>query len=274
MDDRVLRSKPKIAVLAAFIYTAVMGGAMFYMRAVQGITYGDPKMMTVFWLVLLGLNLLNVFWVTRYFGWQAIGFRPLNRQQLLWFLPSIAVLMAMWVVCLSGLSRAALSAAQWQLFAIAGFTTLLVGLGEETMYRGIVLHSFLTTGRVRWAMLVSAIGFALLHAVNVFGGVPLLGMPMQLIMTFLFGLFFAPLMLKLNNIVPLLIFHWLWDFVLFAAPLMGEQVHASVGIIGMLNIPIEIIGGIWLWLQLKQVPDRAIANFPDSLLDGSISDKV
>lgn len=250
-------SKPKIAITAAFIYTAIMGVAMFYMKAFRGITYGAPEMMTVFWIVLLGLNLLNMFWVIRYFGWQEIGFRSLDRKQLLWFLPSIVLLIAMWVVCLSGFSQTSLNAAQWQLFALAGFTTLLVGIGEETMYRGIMLHGFLTTQRVRWAMFVSAIGFSLLHAVNVFGGVALLGVPMQLIMTFLFGFFFAPLMLKLNNIVPLIIFHWLWDFVLFAAPLLGEQTNTAVNAIAFLNIPIEIIVGIVLWLQIKQVPERA-----------------
>lgn len=259
MNERASLSKPKIAVLAAFIYTAVMGVAMVYMKAFRGITYGAPEMMTVFWIVLLGLNLLNVFWVTRYFSWQAIGFRSLNRRQLLWFLPSIALLIAMWVVCLSGFSQTSLTGAQWQLFALAGFTTLLVGIGEETMYRGIVLHGFLTTGRVRWAMFVSAIAFSLLHAVNVFGGVALLGVPMQLIMTFLFGFLLAPLMLKLNNIVPLILFHWLWDFVLFAAPLLGEQTNAAVNAIALLHVPIEIIVGTVLWLQIKQVPKQAIA---------------
>jgi membrane protease YdiL (CAAX protease family) len=258
-------SKPKLAIVAAVIYTAIMGIGMFYLKTFLGITYGDPAMMNLFWFVLIIVNAINVFWVTRYFGWQTIGFRPLDRKQLLWLLPSIAVLIAMWVVCLTGLSHVSLSAAQWQLLAIAGCTTLLVGLGEETMYRGIVLHAFLTTNRVRWAMLVSAIGFSLLHAVNVFGGVPLLGVPMQLIMTFLFGFFFAPLMLKLNNIVPLMIFHWLWDFVLFAAPLVGEQTNTAVGAIALLNIPIEIIVGIVLWLQIKHVPERAITDVPKSI---------
>jgi membrane protease YdiL (CAAX protease family) len=175
------------------------------------------------------------------------------------------VLIAMWVVFLSGLARASLSAAQWQLFALVGFTTLLVGFGEEIMYRGIVLHAFLTTGRVRWAMLVSAIAFSLLHAVNFLGGYPLQAVPIQLLNTFQFGFFFAPLMLKLNNIVPLMIFHWLWDFVLFAAPLVGEQTFTSVSTIALINIPIEIIVGIVLWLQIKQVPERAIANLPDSI---------
>lgn len=258
MTNHAPHSKPNIAVLAAFIYTAVMGIAMFYMKTFRGITYGAPEMMTVFWIVLLGLNVLNVFWVTRYFGWQAIGFRSLDRKQLLWFLPSIVVLIAMWVVCLSGFSQTSLSGAQWQLFGLSGFTTLLVGIGEETMYRGIVLHGFLTTQRVRWAMFVSAIGFSLLHAVNVFGGLPLLNVPMQLITTFLFGFLLAPLMLKLNNILPLIIFHWLWDFVLFAAPLLGEQTNTAVVVISLLHIPIEIIVGTVLWLQIKQVPERSI----------------
>jgi len=84
MDNQVSRSKSKIAVLAAFLYTAVMGSGMFYMKAFRGITYGTPEMMTMFWILLVGLNLLSVFWVTRYFSWQAIEFRRLNRRKLLW----------------------------------------------------------------------------------------------------------------------------------------------------------------------------------------------
>lgn len=267
MNDRPSLSKPKIAVLAAFIYTAVMGAGMLYMKEFRGISYGAPEMMTVFWIVLLGLNLLNVFWVTRYFSWQAIGFRRLDCKQLLWFLPAIMVLIAMWVVFLSGLARASLSAAQWQLFTLVGFTTLLVGFGEEIMYRGIVLHAFLTTGRVRWAMLVSAIAFSLLHAVNFLGGYPLQAVPIQLLNTFQFGFFFAPLMLKLNNILPLILFHWLWDFVqLVAEPsLVDEQTTTAIQSISQLSDPIELIGGIVMWLQIKQVPDRAIAVSPNSV---------
>ncbi|WNZ43761.1 CPBP family intramembrane metalloprotease [Leptolyngbya boryana CZ1] len=127
----------------------------------------------------------------------------------------------------------------------------------------MVLHAFLTTGRVRWAMLVSAIAFALLHAVNVFGGVPLLAVPIQLLNTFQFGFFFAPLMLKLNNILPLIIFHWLWDFVQIVAPsLVDEQTATAMRSIVQLSDPIELIGGIVMWLQIKQVPERAIADLP------------
>lgn len=268
MDRLASLSKPKIAILAAFVYTAIMGIGMFYMKTFPGISYGQPEMMNVLWFVLIIVNAINVFWVTRYFSWQAIGFRSLDRKQLLWFLPLIVVLIALWVVFLSGLARISLSAAQWQSFALVGFTTLLVGFGEEIMYRGIVLHAFLTTNRVRWAMLVSAIAFSLLHAVNVFGGVPLLAVPIQLLNTFQFGFFFAPLMLKLNNILPLIIFHWLWDFVQILAPsLVDEQTATAMKSIVQLADPIQLFMGIAMWLQIKQVPERAIAAFPEPVVE-------
>ncbi|MUG91735.1 hypothetical protein F7734_04265 [Scytonema sp. UIC 10036] len=56
-------------------------------------------------------------------------------------------------------------------------------------------------------MLASAMAFSLLHDVNVFGGVTLPSMCIQLVLTFLFEFLFALLMIKLNNILPLIIFH-------------------------------------------------------------------
>ncbi|MCG9892990.1 MAG: hypothetical protein MH252_18195 [Thermosynechococcaceae cyanobacterium MS004] len=68
-------------------------------------------------------------------------------------------------------------------------------------------------------------------------------------------------MLKLNNILPLIIFHWLWDFVqLLAEPsLVDEQTTTAIQSISQLSDPIELIGCIVLWLQIKQVPERVIA---------------
>lgn len=248
-----LPSKPKIAIFAALIYTAIMGFGMFYMKNFRGISYEQPEMTTVFWFVLLVLNAINVFFVIRYFGWQEIGFRQLKPKQLLWFVPSISVLLAMWaIVLLVGFPSTPLDAAQWRLLALVGFTTFLVGVGEEVMYRGIVLHAFLTTKRVLWAMLASAIGFAILHSINVFGGLPLIGMIGQLILTFLLGFLFAPLAIKLNNLWPLIIFHWLWDFVLFSAPIVGNPNLTSLVFIHVL---IEIIVGTLLWLRINKERD-------------------
>ncbi len=127
---------------------------------------------------------------------------------------------------------------------------------------------FAKVGCSRWAMLVSAIAFSLLHAVNVFGGVPLLAVPIQLLNTFQFGFFFAPLMLKLNNILPLIIYHWLWDFVqIMAGSLVDEQTATAMKMKSIVQFgdPIQLILGIVMWLQIKQVPERAIAASPNSI---------
>lgn len=251
-------SKPKIAIVAACLYTALMGVGMFYTKTFQGITYGNPEMMNILWFFMLIGSAVTSFFVIRYFGWQAVGFRKLHPRQLLWMVPPIALLSVMWTFFLTGLASAPFNTAQWQLFAVAGFTTLLVGINEEIMYRGIVLHGFLATKRVLWAMLVSAIAFSLLHAVNILGGVLPMAVPFQLLSTFLFGCLFAPLMIKLNNIVPLIIFHWLWDFVLFSSSIVSEQVGHNVSLAGFTLAPIEIILGIVLWLSIRK--DQAIVS--------------
>ena len=244
-------SKSRLAIIAAIIYTLVMAIAMAYMKTVLGITYGEPAMVEVLLPVLIVLNLINGVWIIQSFSWAGVGFRHLNTRGLLWFLPSIVLLIAMWVVCLTDLVATPLNATQWRLIALAGISTFLVGLGEETMYRGIVLHGFLNNGRVRWAMLVSAIAFSLLHAVNIFGGVLLGGMIMQLVLTFLLGFLFAPLMIQLNNLWPLIVFHWLWDFVLFTAAIVGEQLAQTVSLMGLIHVPIEILVGTVLWFRVK-----------------------
>lgn len=73
-------------------------------------------------------------------------------------------------------------------------------------------------------------------------------------------------MLKLNNILPLIIFHWLWDFVQIIAPsLVDEQTMTAKSAIVQLSDPIRLIMGIVMWLQIKQVPERAIAISPNSI---------
>jgi membrane protease YdiL (CAAX protease family) len=144
---------------------------------------------------------------------------------------------------------------EWRTFAFFGFVTFLVGTGEELAFRGILLHSFLgdrsSRTRVALAMLVSAIGFSLLHSVNSFGGEPLQDVLSQLAYTFRFGLLFAPLMLRLNNIVPLMIVHWLWDFVQFSTLISGD---VAILAFDYLQAPIEITTALVLWyLVLRDV---------------------
>ena len=247
-------NKPLIGVVAALVYIAIMGGGMIYL-SFQGITYGSPEMFNVFWPILILLNIINIFFVMRFFGWRNAGFGKLDATQLIWLLPLLTLLAYKWYVSLGAMSAFPLDSPKWHTFAFFGFVTLLVGTGEELAFRGILLHSFLGThasrSRVALAMFVSAVGFALLHSVNTFGGEPLPDMLWQLVYTFRWGMMFAPLMLRLKNIIPLMVVHWLWDWVQFSTLISGD-----IAIVAHDNLqaPIEIIIGLVLWyLVLKDV---------------------
>ena len=250
-------TKPLIGIAAASVYIAIMGAGMIYLST-QGITYGSPDMFDPFWPILIVLNIVSIFFVMRFFGWRNAGFGKLDKTQLIWLLPLLMLLAYKWYVSLGAMSAFPFDSPKWNTFAFFGFVTLLVGTGEELAFRGILLHSFLGKHASRWrvalAMLVSAVGFALLHSVNYFGGEPLPNMLSQLVYTFRWGMLFAPLMLRLKNIIPLMVVHWLWDFVQFSTLISGEMAIVAHD---YLQAPIEIITGLVLWyVVLRDVGKR------------------
>ncbi len=246
--------KPLIGIIVALVYIAIMGAGMVYL-SFQGVTYGSPEMFNTFWPILILLNIINIFFVVRFFGWRNAGFGKLDETQLIWLLPLLLLLTYKWYVSLGAMSAFPFDSPNWIIFAFFGFVTLLVGTGEELAFRGILLHSFLgkhaSRPRVALAMFVSAMGFALLHSVNYFGGESLPDMLWQLVYTFRWGLLFAPLMLRLKNIIPLMIVHWLWDWVQFSTLISGD---VAIVAHDYLQAPIEIITSVVLWyLVLRDV---------------------
>jgi uncharacterized protein len=255
-------NRPLIGIIAAMIYIAIMGAGMILL-GFQGITYGSPEMFNTFWPILILLNVINIFFVLRFFGWRNVGFGKLDATQLIWLLPFLLFLAYKWFVSIGAMSGFPFGGPEWSTFFFFGFVTLLVGTGEELAFRGILLHSLLgkqaSRTRVALAMLASALGFALLHSVNYFGGEPLQDMLWQLFYTFRWGLVFAPLMLRVKNIIPLMIVHWLWDWVQFSTLISGE---IAIVAHDFLQAPIEIATAIVLWyLVLRDVgkPEAAKA---------------
>ncbi len=249
-------NKPLIGIIAAFVYTAIMGAGMIYLTR-QGITYGSPDMFNVFWPILILLNIVNIIFVMRFFGWRNAGFGKLAATQLIWLLPLLTLVAYKWVISLGAMSAFSFDSPEWSAFAFFGFVTFLIGTGEELAFRGILLHSFLGTHasrlRVALAMFISAVGFALLHSVNIFGGEPLPDMLSQLLYTFRWGMLFAPLMLRLQNIIPLMIVHWLFDWVQFSTLISGD-----IAILAHDNLqaPIEIVTALVLWYLVLRDVDK------------------
>ena len=244
-----LNKQQKTSLVGFVLYTLIIGIGMFTSYHINGADYGNPKMVETLWAFEILLTLLTVFITVKYFSWKGVGFTKPNKKQLVWLLPLLVIISFMWFGLIQYLISISISTEELNLFALVGFTTLLVGFSEELMFRGFVLHSFLKTKSKKNAVLISAATFALIHSVNIFAGVPTIGMVVQLILTFIFGLFFGLLILRVKNIIPFIIFHWLWDFFLIGGRIFSYEEAIPLSTIYLL---VELVLVIVLFILLKR----------------------
>ncbi|WP_108816723.1 CPBP family intramembrane glutamic endopeptidase [Loktanella sp. Alg231-35] len=188
---------------------------------------------------------LCVVFALRSGGWRRVGFGRINLPSLIWFLPAWCVLgVLFWTVFLGGTAPELndLSATAWAFLVV---TPLLVAFGEEVMFRGILLRGALAGLPVVYALLLSTAGFAALHFVNGIAGQAALGTVQQVGFALIVGFALAPLAIRLGNLWPLVLWHWLWNVAVFASQI-ADLIHPFV----LIGMSFQAVVSIWLWAAL------------------------
>ena len=203
-------------IMFPIIYIFIMAIGMTVMHYGFGGQYGDSNMMNTLIFVEIILSLFTIYAVKKYSTWKESGFAKISWKGLLWLVP-VFIIMGIYNFQLFTTSFGNINRHTALTLAITAITIALVAFSEEVMFRGILLNWSLKKYGVITSVLISAIGFSLLHSVNYFGGESLPAVMSQISDTFFFGLFAALVALKLKNIFPLIITHFLWDFQLFAS---------------------------------------------------------
>lgn len=211
----------------AIIYTALMAMVVGVARYAFDVPYGKPGFTTAIALPML-LPAGFALWAARANGLNWLG-RWTNWRAWMWVAPWLVLELLMLV--LLG-SHVAADSSIWLATLVALFACVLVGIGEEVTYRGVVLQLGLQRWSVPIAMLVSAVAFSLLHAVNPIGGVTALEAAKQLWLTFLYGLALAPVALLGKTLIPLVTVHALWDFLV----LFASGIPDLAGVLGLLTV--------------------------------------
>jgi len=97
---------------------------------------------------------------------------------------------------------------------ILAVNTLLVGFSEETMFRGVLFRG-LRSGIPFWpAVWLTSVIFGSVHVLNATGTGDLIAAVTQAVTAFMAGTFFLALVLRTRSIVPAILFHACWDFLL------------------------------------------------------------
>lgn len=155
--------------------------------------------------------LLFLLLVARLAGWHDLALRPpaAPRQWRLLALPSLFLLLFF------GLAFA-LGGPLAPVLFWAGFNTLMVGISEELMFRGVLFRALLHVLSLRWAIVITTLLFGAVHALNVLVTGDLQLALLQSVTAGMSGLLFIALVVRTGSLLPAIVYHWLWDFGAFA----------------------------------------------------------
>jgi membrane protease YdiL (CAAX protease family) len=208
-------------------------------------------------LTRAALALLFILLLWR-FGWlRAAGFArwPKWTVWLLW-LPAVVYEVATGVYAYTGDPRIALPAST--LTAAVLFNQLTVGLVEETAFRGIVMYAMLR----RWgntkhgivnSVLLSAILFGALHALNLATGKPVLPTLLQCLGACLGGITYGAFVLYGKSIWPAVLWHALLNAAV-NVKVIGEPMYAETPSMGVLHVLLNLPVVVYGLLLLRKVP--------------------
>lgn len=124
----------------------------------------------------------------------------------------------------------------------------LVGYTEESIFRGII-KELLKFKSKAFYIIFSSTFFGILHLANALSGKSLALVSLQIINAFLFGLIASLLIVIINNIIPLIAFHFLYDSLTIMTG--NSHLERQTIAISIMTI-IYVIYGIYLLFVLKR----------------------
>ena len=220
------------ALRAIAMYFLVIGAA-----TIIGFVLVDQARTTLEMLWrLLPLQILLVgfcvFIVHRYSRWSDVGFGRIRWVALLWLSPSILLMGLMLNDVAPHVGSEMLG--QIGMLGLSGLllVPLLIGFSEEVMFRGILLRGAMNRMPTSIAMVLSAMLFALLHAISGVLVQTLWPTVEQLAFAFCVGLFLAPVALRIGSLWPLIFWHAAWDLIILTSQIV--QVEHPLALAGML----------------------------------------
>ena len=150
---------------------------------------------------------------------------------------------------------------RWATIPAVFVATMMVGLAEEGMFRGVLLTGLARRMSTRTALTLSSVTFGLLHAVNVFAREPVGAVIVQVVFTMFVGYVLGNVYIRTGgSIVIVALLHGLYDFVAFCTSYAGSHGGHTLAFVGWLNLAAWVGLAIVLLVRNRRgVPDLTAA---------------
>lgn len=236
------QSKPSFSVKHPIWYVTIVEVLLILALFIAG-AYATVNELDALSPVLFSfppIALAIMIYLTMKKKWGYLGFRSIthiSRQSWMYYIPLLVVLV---LLSLKGFKELTVS----DTFYYIGFT-LLVGFVEETIYRGLILKALLNKS-VKVAVITSSVLFGITHILNAMSGKSAFDTSLQIVYALMIGLSLALLMVKENNIYPLIAFHFIHNLIQF----LGNEDEGLV--VPIIVIVVLIVQCIWIMKDLNR----------------------
>lgn len=241
--------KERFVLVAVLIYSLISGvGGM-----IGAILYSLSDMSYVTYM-MIGLIIQALLAIWAYVCYGKIGdgsdlFSKRIDKNILWLLPHFILVFILLFDNIGSVTS--FDSTQLMSLGVYFFTCILIGVSEEIMFRGAVLQHFSALSR-RKMVLYSAGLFSLFHLSNILISGDLIGTIAQLISTFIFGLFAGGVVLKQKTLLPIIIYHALWDF-LMQITIFSESMSTLSTVISGFSQLLNLLIALVLIISLRKV---------------------
>lgn len=237
----VLR-KPWYTSLAILViwHIILMGGAFLQFKGQH-----VPLDQMVKNQIVLGVLVATIFFpgaITYLKWWPQVGWKgPASLKDLRLLLPPAMLFLFMLVFILyTGLPST-------RVLMIVIVNTLMVGISEELMCRGILFHGASSSFGIWRAVWITAIIFGAGHILNGFITGDFSASAVQALFACMFGFWMAAFRVRLDTIIPGIVIHWLWDCLAFLTNFQG----------GLIMLSFEVLFFFYgIWLLRNYLPSR------------------
>ncbi len=229
-----MTKRQKMALVATVLYLTIMTIGMYVMSHESNYKYPDPQMMNIliYFVFFAVASSIVIYWL--FFRGTAFKKMKFN----LWILEFLIFAV---VVVLAQIFLGNYKNADMHLIWIIVATTLMVGIGEEMLFRGLIFTAFKEKYGVYIGILVSAGIFGFLHGTNIVGGAAIGATLFQMLSAGLSGIVAAWVFYKTESLIPTIFYHAIWDM----SELLGTVAPVkTVGILSSIQISFETVAAI------------------------------
>ena len=127
----------------------------------------------------------------------------------------------------------------------------MIGLSEELYFRGIILRKLRSCFTIKQTVILSSVFFAAVHASQAFSGTGIIIVTLTIINALIFGVIASEIVILTRSIIPVIIWHVLYDFINWISVAKGTTEVTLI----MIQSVIMVVYAYYLWTKL---PDKQV----------------